>query len=205
MNKKKEKIKKVRTRRKHSEETKKKIGIGNRGKAVGEKNGNWKGGITPKYHKIKRSIEYRLWRKAVFARDNWTCQKYGGKEIKLIPHHIQNFAEYPELRLVIDNGITLSEKAHKKFHDKYGYRNNTREQTEEFINKTLKNIMYIQKPDQHETPEFVEKGYHNVLADKLISEDGRKFQVEHEEELKSNLADLNIEQRQEREAEENNG
>ena len=79
------------------------------------------------------SIDFRLWREAVFARDNWICQKYGLRGGKLHPHHIQNFAQYPELRFAIDNGITLSEKAHKEFHKKYGIKNNTKGQLEEFL------------------------------------------------------------------------
>ncbi|MDP3143567.1 MAG: hypothetical protein Q8N14_06525 [Candidatus Omnitrophota bacterium] len=94
---------------------------------------NWKGGISKENHRIRDGIEFRLWREAVFARDNWTCQKYGTKGGKLNPHHIQNFAQYPELRFAIDNGITLSEKAHKEFHKKYGIKNNNREQLNEFL------------------------------------------------------------------------
>ena len=100
----------------------------------GEKNWNWKGGITPENHKIRNSIEYRLWREAVFARDNWICQKSGEKGGKLVAHHINNFCSYPELRFAIDNGITLSEKAHRQFHKKYNIRYNTQEQLEEFLN-----------------------------------------------------------------------
>src|ERR1035437_5828349 len=38
------------------------------------KNGtNWKGGITPINRIIRESLEYRLWRKAVFERDKYTC------------------------------------------------------------------------------------------------------------------------------------
>ena len=80
----------------------------------------WKGGISKQNEKMRKGIEFRLWREAVFARDNFTCQKYGIKGGELHPHHIQNFAQYPELRFAIDNGITLSEKAHKEFHKKYG-------------------------------------------------------------------------------------
>ena len=94
----------------------------------GKKNWNWKGGITPENQKIRMSIEFRLWREAVFARDNWTCQKYKIRGEKLHAHHIQNFSEYPDLRFAIDNGITLSKKAHREFHKIYGNRNNTREQ-----------------------------------------------------------------------------
>jgi hypothetical protein len=94
----------------------------------------WKGGVTPKHEAIRHSLESVLWRKACFERDNFTCAKYGVRTGGLLVHHINNFAEFPELRFAIDNGITLSEKAHKEFHKKYGFRNNTREQLEEFLN-----------------------------------------------------------------------
>lgn len=100
---------------------------------TGYKNPNWKGGITPENSKIRHSIEYRLWRESVFARDNWTCQKTKVKGGNLHPHHIKNFAEYPELRFAIDNGITFSKKTHDKFHKKYGRKNNTLEQVIEFL------------------------------------------------------------------------
>ena len=87
----------------------------------GGKNGNnWQGGIKPINKTIRAGIEFRLWREAVFARDNWNCQKTGIKGGKLIPHHILNFAEYPKLRFAIDNGITLCEKCHKVSGQKLG-------------------------------------------------------------------------------------
>jgi hypothetical protein len=81
----------------------------------------------------RQSLEYKLWRKSCFERDNFICQKTGQIGGKLVVHHINNFADFPELRFAIDNGITLSEKAHKEFHKKYGQRNNTKGQLEEFL------------------------------------------------------------------------
>lgn len=95
---------------------------------------NWKGGISPKYKIIRGSIEFRLWREAVFERDNYTCKKCKKRGIKLHPHHIQNFAQYPELRFAIDNGITLCEECHWKFHKIYKKFNNTVVQLTEFMN-----------------------------------------------------------------------
>lgn len=101
--------------------------------AKGEKHWNWRGGITPAHIQERTSAQYTLWRKSIFERDSFTCQKYGTHGGDLVAHHINNFAEYPELRFAIDNGITLSEKAHREFHKKYGQKNNTKEQLYEFL------------------------------------------------------------------------
>jgi len=112
-----------------------KVRLSSKKRFTGKNNPRWRGGITPENLRIRNSIETRLWREAVFARDNWTCQKYGVKGGRLVAHHIQNFSQFPDLRLAIDNGITLSDKAHREFHKKYGYKNNTREQLDEFTKR----------------------------------------------------------------------
>lgn len=73
-------------------------------------------GRTPERKSIRRSIEYRLWREAVFARDNWICQGEGcGKQgCYLEAHHKKSFALYPQLRFAIDNGISLCVTCHAK-------------------------------------------------------------------------------------------
>ena len=101
---------------------------------VGEKSPMWKGGVTPENKRLRRSINFIKWRESVFKRDCWTCQKYGVKGGVLHPHHIQNFAENPELRFSVSNGVTLSERAHREFHKRYGLYNNTQEQMEEYLN-----------------------------------------------------------------------
>jgi len=106
-----------------------------KGQMSGEKNVNWKGGITPIREQERKRIEVKLWRKSVFERDNFTCQKYGVRTGGLVAHHINNFSEFSELQTSIENGITLSEQAHKEFHNKYGYRQNNKEQLLEFLNK----------------------------------------------------------------------
>lgn len=101
---------------------------------VGDKASNWNGGITSERLKIYNSDKYKNWRNACFKRDNYTCKKYGTKT-KIVVHHIKNFAKYPELRFDINNGITLSDKAHKEFHKIYGNRNNNKKQLLIFLNK----------------------------------------------------------------------
>lgn len=83
---------------------------------IGEKNPSWKGGITPINHLIRNSVEYKLWRKSVFERDNYTCIWCGKIGGKLNADHIKTFAEYPELRFAIDNGRTLCRECHIKTH-----------------------------------------------------------------------------------------
>jgi 5-methylcytosine-specific restriction endonuclease McrA len=82
----------------------------------GEKNNMWKGGITPENEKLRKSLEYKLWRDSVFKRDNYTCVWCGKTGIKLNADHIQLWKEYPELRFAIDNGRTLCVECHKKRH-----------------------------------------------------------------------------------------
>jgi len=81
----------------------------------GDKHYAWKGGVTDINLKIRKSIEYKLWRTAVFERDNYTCI-WGGKEHgnRLEADHIKSFSAYPELRFAIDNGRTLCRDCHRK-------------------------------------------------------------------------------------------
>jgi hypothetical protein len=97
-----------------SEETLKKLRDSQIKRVKEGRNHLWKGGITPVNQKIRMSIESRLWREAVFARDNWTCQNCGdNKGGNLQAHHIKSFSEYEELRFALDNGITLCIDCHK--------------------------------------------------------------------------------------------
>lgn len=125
--------------RKLSEEHKKKISESNKGKKgtcfwsgkkrpeiSGEKCHFWKGGILSQNLKIRTSLEYKLWRTAVFERDNYTCVWCGvksckNKKVKLNADHIKPFALFPELRFAIDNGRTLCVDCHRKT-DTYGLR-----------------------------------------------------------------------------------
>lgn len=99
----------------------------------GIKNGNWKGGISTENDKTRQNKEIRKWKKLCLKRDNHTCQKYKIKNCKLVIHHKNSFANFKELRCDINNGITLSEKAHKEFHKIYGYKNNNAKQLEEYL------------------------------------------------------------------------
>lgn len=83
---------------------------------TGKNNPCWKGGVTKEYTLIRTSPKAREWAKAIFQRDNFTCQKCGVRGNTLNAHHIKDFANHTELRFDINNGITLCEKCHREHH-----------------------------------------------------------------------------------------
>lgn len=109
-----------------SKETRDKISralIGRPTGRTGAKCNFWKGGKTEEYRKLKNSIHWKNWRRAVFERDDYTCQDCGvrnkkgiGKTIQLHPHHIKLQSSHPKLRFAVSNGITLCSDCHNKRH-----------------------------------------------------------------------------------------
>lgn len=76
---------------------------------------------------LRSSKECEDWRKAIFERDNYTCQFCGirnhkglGQSVKLEADHIKPFAYFPKLRFVLDNGRTLCRPCHDKTKMYYG-------------------------------------------------------------------------------------
>ena len=103
----------------------------------GKENPNYNSNKTDEEREKERLVEgYGVWRNAVFTRDKFTCQccedNRGGN---LIAHHLDSWDWCKEKRLEVNNGITLCKPCHKKFHDKYGYGNNTKLQYITYINK----------------------------------------------------------------------
>lgn len=98
----------------------------------------WKGGTE--YSRVERATyEYNHWRKDVFGRDYYTCQKCGarngnGKYVRLEAHHICNWKDNIEKRYDIDNGITFCQSCHIQFHSKFGKKDNNLQQLKEFLN-----------------------------------------------------------------------
>ena len=92
---------------------------------TGEKNPNWKGGITPMNLAARMTFEYKQWRTVIFEREKYTCQHCGaksgkGKIVVLNADHIKPFSRYPDLRLNLDNGRTLCVNCHKKIKKFFG-------------------------------------------------------------------------------------
>lgn len=128
--------------KKHTQETKNKISVSKKGKpsgrrghkasletrftmsnaASGKNSSFWKGGICSEERIIRRSLKYRLWKEAVLAKDNHTCQSCGSKK-RPCAHHIKAFEDYPSLRFDVSNGQVLCRKCHPR-HTEKSKRNN---------------------------------------------------------------------------------
>lgn len=65
--------------------------------------------------KKRNNYTYRKWREAVLKRDGYRCQKCEGVT-NLEVHHIKPFADFPESRFDISNGVTLCRKCHRRLH-----------------------------------------------------------------------------------------
>lgn len=114
-----------------TDEHKKHIGEGNKGKKLseedkkkisGKNHWNWKGGITSENNQARHNDEYINWRNAVYVRDWFTCQicKVKCNSKSIIAHHIKPFSDYKELRYNVDNGVCLCRSCHKKTHKEIG-------------------------------------------------------------------------------------
>lgn len=69
-------------------------------------------------HRLRRFLQgtnkYKNWRNEVFRRDDYTCQRCRKNGVYVEAHHIKPFANFPELRFEISNGLTLCKPCHVK-------------------------------------------------------------------------------------------
>lgn len=80
---------------------------------------SYKDGKSAERRGLRYSQEYKRWRYDVYSRDKFTCQQCGdNRGGNLIAHHIKPFAEYPELRVEVSNGLTLCGVCHNALHQK---------------------------------------------------------------------------------------
>ncbi|WP_252251155.1 HNH endonuclease [Clostridium sp. VAP52] len=101
----------------------------------------WNATKTQEERENGRKIEgYTEFVKKVLARDNYICQCCNKHYNYLEVHHLDGYDWCKEKRIDETNGITLCETCHGNFHMKYGKGNNTKEQFEEWIGHTIKEL-----------------------------------------------------------------
>lgn len=135
-----EKRRKCNIGKKRSDWVKKKLSISKIGdrnpqtKMRGDKSPFWKKDKTEQERLHDRKYyEYHEWRKSVYTKDGYKCRKCGINNKHLNAHHIENYSDKKDKRLLVENGITFCNKCHKQFHIIYGKKNNNKEQVYEYI------------------------------------------------------------------------
>lgn len=114
-----------------TEEAKKRMSEGQKGKKYGKKarenmsksrargDKHWK--WNPNRDKVEQNRtrhsmynpDYKEWRMSVFKRDDFTCRLHNEEcNGQIQAHHIFRWIDYPELRYIINNGITLCQFHH---------------------------------------------------------------------------------------------
>lgn len=63
----------------------------------------------------RANTDYKKWREDVLERDSYRCQICGSRN-DLEAHHIKPFAQYPDLRTNLNNGMTLCKSCHRELH-----------------------------------------------------------------------------------------
>jgi hypothetical protein len=86
---------------------------------LGNKNHNWKGGITSP-SQIKE-FKYEIWKDKVIERDLSTCVICNKFCMYPIAHHIKHAHTNPELKYSVDNGRTLCYDCHMIIHNRISY------------------------------------------------------------------------------------
>ena len=95
------------------------IDVNNQRYANGKKGGRPKTRTTEQIdddRKFRNSSEYKKWRDEVLDRDGHRCVFCGKSSGKINAHHKLDIHTHPELRLDVDNGITLCNDCHAKIH-----------------------------------------------------------------------------------------
>ena len=105
-------------------------------KKLGKNNPSYRHDVTEEERQSnywqRQSLENEKWRIKVFKRDDHTCQCCKRRGGNLVAHHMNGFANFPEQRFDVNNGMTLCKSCHKKLHAILGGTNKscTRKQCE---------------------------------------------------------------------------
>ena len=86
-----------------------------------------------------KSPGYDKWKKDVFEREDYTCEKCGKRGCLLHAHHKNGYHWCEKGRVNLDNGACLCKECHDKFHAIYGKSYNTEEQYIAFLIEDFNN------------------------------------------------------------------
>lgn len=98
----------------------------------------------------RENASYRNWKKNVSFRFGDKCsislQLCSAEEKPLVVHHLISAHNCPQLVFEPLNGIVITAELHQDFHKKFGYRNNTVEQFQQYLNLLIEEKKDISTP-----------------------------------------------------------
>lgn len=146
---------------------------------TGENNPNWKGGHKTLNQRIRSTKDYSHWRDAIIEKYGSICMLTNSYTDHPELHHIYPMSTHPEYMFEEWNVIILDEKYHNmfikgSFHHKYGSKNNTPEQLQEYINEERIKCGIIEPFDIYE--------YIKTMKYKTINSDIKKPEIKFDEE-----------------------
>ena len=110
-----------------TDEHRRNLAKGRRGKWGGDKSPAWRGGVHAAHMLLRASGEYKQWKLDSRKRANNRCESCGvengtvchccGTRTKLHCHHIKSFAKFPESRFDPQNSEVLCPKCHNSRHN----------------------------------------------------------------------------------------
>lgn len=106
---------------------------------IGENNPLWIDGRTYQENDWHKAYLVNDFRREVFGSRERKCVCCGKEIREMQLHHLNSRNKFPEQTFDEDNVVIICKDCHKKFHDKYGYGDNTKEQFEEFLKELNEN------------------------------------------------------------------
>jgi uracil-DNA glycosylase len=128
----------------------------------------------------KDDYNYLRWALEVKRKDHFTCVVCGKRGVELNSHHLNAWAQYPEQRYDISNGVCLDKHCHEEFHSIYGKGRNTAEQFEEYKQFAESMIRAIKKKVLLEVgaKKLLQQLERDNLVQKILLEMGKETQNE---------------------------
>ena len=105
-------------------------------------------------------IKLNIWKQTVLKKYNYECFITHSKNTfntPLVIHHLESWDNNKDLRYDIMNGVVILKSIHKKFHNEYGFGNNTTTQFEHFCIKNFNIQKFPWRYGNHEPSFTIEK------------------------------------------------
>lgn len=117
----------------------------------GENSPHWDPNRDPENRLLLRQLpEARAWSRKIIAVQQGRCAISGQRSSSLTVHHLWNWAQFPQYRFDVKNGIAIERSLHDRFHNIYGRGYNSPAQFVEYLSTLRSEGLY--NPEHHYVP-----------------------------------------------------